>query len=112
MRKLALILVALALVAVSFYGCDERGITEPSVETNHELTSTVAEEGSPSQAPLLKPTEGAGAVLPFWATGGNANTKPDSRFLGTLDNQSLAFRANGVEAMRVTPEPAPIPPRR
>jgi hypothetical protein len=101
MRKFALLSAAFALVVVSFYGCDERGITEPSVETNNELISTVAEEGTPSQAPLLS-SKGGSAVLPFWASSGNKNTDPSSQFLGTVDNQPLVLRTNGAEALRVT----------
>jgi len=37
MRKVALILVALALVAVSFYGCDETNPTEPVVAEEQTL---------------------------------------------------------------------------
>jgi hypothetical protein len=99
MRKLALLSVAFALVAGSFYGCDETKLTEPSVN-NAESAVDVA-DNTPSQAPLLS-QENSEALLPFWTTGGNANTNPSSQFLGTLDNQSLAFRTNGVEALRVT----------
>lgn len=99
MRKLAFLFVAFALVAVSFYGCDETNLTEPPI-TNDESAADVT-ENTPSQAPLMASANGK-AVLPFWATGGNANTSPSSQFLGTLDNQSLAFRTNGAEAMRLT----------
>jgi len=99
MRKLAFLFVAFALVAVSFYGCDETKLTEPSV-TNDESAADVA-ENTPSQAPLLSSQNGK-AVLPFWATGGNANTNPSSHFLGTLDNKPLVLRTNGAEALRVT----------
>jgi len=98
MRKLAILSVAFALVAVSFYGCHETNLTEPSV-TNDESAADVA-ENTPSQSPLLS-SQGGKAVLPFWAIGGNANTNA-SNFLGTLDNQPLLFRTNGAEAMRVT----------
>ena len=100
MRKLALLSVAFALVAVGFYGCDKTHLTEPAPESNAE-TVAAAGEAVPSEAALFR-SEGGKAVLPFWAMVGNANTDPSSNFLGTLDNQPLLFRTNGAEAMRLT----------
>ena len=42
--------------------------------------------------------EGDGAP---WSTTGNSNTNPNSNFLGTKDNQSLVFRTNNAEVMRI-----------
>ena len=97
MRKLAFLCLAFALVAVSIYGCDETNLTEPSSDTAGNAAEEVI-----SQTPLLSPQNGK-AVLPFWATSGNANTQAASHFLGTLDNQPLVLKASGVEVMRVTP---------
>ena len=36
-----------------------------------------------------------------WRLTGNANTNPTNNFLGTTDNQALAFRTNGAERMRI-----------
>lgn len=38
-----------------------------------------------------------------WRITGNAGTTPATQFVGTTDNQSLAFRANNAEGMRLTP---------
>jgi hypothetical protein len=38
----------------------------------------------------------------FWSILGNAGTNPASRFVGTTDNQALAFRTNNTEWMRLT----------
>jgi len=100
MRKLAFLFVAFTLVAVSFYGCDETNLTEPSAAATGDPAASVVEE-VPSQAPLLS-SQGGKAVLPFWTTGGNGNTQAASHFLGTLDNQPLILKTNGTEALRVT----------
>lgn len=39
--------------------------------------------------------------MPPWDTRGNDRTNPATDFLGTTDNQPLAIRTNGVEALRV-----------
>ena len=36
-----------------------------------------------------------------WITTGNLGTNPSSNFVGTSDNQPLAFRTNNQEAMRI-----------
>jgi hypothetical protein len=36
-----------------------------------------------------------------WSTTGNSNTNPAQNFLGTKDNQSLVFRTNNAEVMRM-----------
>ncbi|MDZ7878530.1 MAG: hypothetical protein U5L45_12700 [Saprospiraceae bacterium] len=36
-----------------------------------------------------------------WSTTGNSNTDPISNFVGTKDNQSLVFRTNNAEVMRI-----------
>jgi hypothetical protein len=36
-----------------------------------------------------------------WSTTGNSNTDPTSNFVGTKDNQSLVFRTNNAEVMRM-----------
>ena len=36
-----------------------------------------------------------------WSTTGNSNTDPNSNFVGTKDNQSLVFRTNNAEVMRM-----------
>ncbi len=36
-----------------------------------------------------------------WSLTGNSGTNPNSNFLGTIDNQPLVFKANGVERLRV-----------
>jgi hypothetical protein len=36
-----------------------------------------------------------------WITTGNAGTNPTNNFLGTTDNQSLVFRTNNTERMRI-----------
>ena len=37
-----------------------------------------------------------------WGTSGNASTSPASNFIGTTDNQPLAFRVNNVEKLRLS----------
>jgi hypothetical protein len=37
-----------------------------------------------------------------WRLAGNAGTNPATQFVGTTDNQSLAFRTNNTDAMRIT----------
>jgi hypothetical protein len=39
--------------------------------------------------------------MPPWDTRGNDRTNPANNFLGTTDNQPLAIRTNGAEALRV-----------
>src|SRR5215207_8795453 len=39
--------------------------------------------------------------MPPWDTRGNDRTNPANDFLGTTDNQPLAIRTNGTEALRV-----------
>jgi hypothetical protein len=36
-----------------------------------------------------------------WSTTGNSNTNPNNNFLGTKDNQSLVFKTNNAEVMRL-----------
>ncbi len=36
-----------------------------------------------------------------WSTTGNSNTNPAQNFVGTKDNQSLVFRTNNAEVMRI-----------
>ena len=36
-----------------------------------------------------------------WTMGGNANTNPSTHFIGTTDNQPIAFRTNNTEALRI-----------
>jgi hypothetical protein len=43
-------------------------------------------------------------MLPFWSTGGNANTSPFSEFIGTSDDEPLVFKTNGSEVMRMNPD--------
>src|SRR5437763_16654112 len=44
----------------------------------------------------------AGAATSFyWNTTGNAGSTPSTNFIGTTDNQPLAFRTNNAEAMRI-----------
>ena len=38
----------------------------------------------------------------FWSVLGNSGTSPTTNFIGTYDNQSLAFRTNNIERMRLT----------
>jgi len=38
-----------------------------------------------------------------WTLNGNADTDPETKFLGTTDNQPLSIRTNGIEAIRVDP---------
>ncbi len=39
-----------------------------------------------------------------WNLTGNAGTSPTGNFIGTTDNQSLVFKTNNDEKMRITPE--------
>ena len=38
-----------------------------------------------------------------WNTTGNSGTNPSTNFIGTTDNQSLVFKTNNVEQMRLSP---------
>ena len=42
-----------------------------------------------------------------WHVGGNSGTTPGTDFIGTLDNQPLVFKANGVRVLRLEPTAAP-----
>jgi hypothetical protein len=44
-----------------------------------------------------------GSATSAWNLTGNAGTNPDTQFLGTTDAQSVVFRTNNSEAMRITP---------
>lgn len=46
---------------------------------------------------LINPANGA-----FWGLTGNSGTTPGTNFVGTTDNQDLAFRTNGTEKVRFT----------
>ena len=37
-----------------------------------------------------------------WNTTGNSGTNPTTNFIGTTDNQSLVFKTNNVEKMRIS----------
>jgi hypothetical protein len=51
---------------------------------------------------------GDGAALSgLWRLGGNAGTNPATQFIGTSDNQPLAFRVNNQPALRFTPAGVP-----
>jgi hypothetical protein len=39
-----------------------------------------------------------------WSVVGNSGTNTTSNFIGTTDNQSLVFRSNNTEVMRITPQ--------
>ena len=45
----------------------------------------------------------------FWQTGGNNGTLPGLNFIGTIDNQPLELRANGIRGLRIEPNPNGIP---
>jgi hypothetical protein len=53
-------------------------------------------DGANDRFQLVSP-QGANA----WTTLGNAGTDPANNFLGTTDNQGLAFRTNNLERMRI-----------
>lgn len=42
-----------------------------------------------------------GQASPSWGLSGNTGTNPSTNFLGTTDNQSLVFKTNNVERMRI-----------
>jgi hypothetical protein len=39
----------------------------------------------------------------FWKLGGNSGTTPGTHFLGTMDNQALELKVNGMRALRLVP---------
>ncbi|KXH82945.1 hypothetical protein [Chryseobacterium kwangjuense] len=39
-----------------------------------------------------------------WNLTGNSGTNPSNNFLGTTDNQTLMFKTNNTEAMRILPD--------
>jgi hypothetical protein len=43
-----------------------------------------------------------GGTSDAWLRTGNVGTNPATNFIGTLDNQGLAFRTNNTERMRIT----------
>jgi len=46
----------------------------------------------------------------FWQTVGNSGTSPtNGNFLGTTDNQPLELHAGGLRALRLEPDPRPVP---
>jgi hypothetical protein len=42
-----------------------------------------------------------------WSLTGNAGTTPGPNFLGTIDNQALELKVNGMRALRLEPNPVP-----
>lgn len=46
-------------------------------------------------------TNGGITTIPAWNLLGNSGTVPATNFLGTIDNQDMAFRTNNTEKMRV-----------
>jgi hypothetical protein len=64
---------------------------------NNAITSAKIADGTITNADLV-----SGTLNPLaWLLGGNSGTNPASQFLGTTDNQALAFRTNNVERMRL-----------
>lgn len=53
---------------------------------------------------LLAAVAGIQASAQSWNLTGNTGTNPTTNFIGTTDNQSLIFKANNAEKMRITPE--------
>jgi hypothetical protein len=99
--------VALALFAavplVWAYGCKDSPVEPTPVQAQ-----SVEEVAAPSQIGLAQDIKAAStsgkSVLPFWSTGGNANTGSFSEFVGTTDYQPLIFKTNGSEVMRANPD--------
>jgi len=53
---------------------------------------------------LLAAVFGLTANAQSWNLTGNTGTTPGTNFIGTTDNQSLIFKINNTEKMRITPE--------
>lgn len=53
---------------------------------------------------LLAAVAGIQASAQSWNLTGNSGTNPTTNFIGTTDSQSLIFKANNAEKMRITPE--------
>ena len=52
---------------------------------------------------LLVPAASLATTSPNWLTTGNAGSSAGTNFLGTTDAQSVVFKANKVEALRILP---------
>jgi len=52
---------------------------------------------------LLAVVAGLNANAQSWNLSGNAGTNPSSDFIGTTDAQSVVFKTNNVEKMKITP---------
>jgi hypothetical protein len=80
-----------------FAGVDTRIV---GADANGTLELVAA--GTPGQVLMQGATGPIWQDASGWALLGNASTTPATNFVGTTDNQGLAFRTNNLERMRLT----------
>lgn len=67
-----------------------------NIATN-ELTLEIEDDGVTAQTVDL-----SSLTDNDWSIAGNSGTNPSTNFIGTTDNQDLAFRTNNIEKVRIT----------
>ena len=94
-RKVAIVLVIMALIAV-FASIAFAATTPPawvSTETQNRLGNWFMKDQRKALYSLMDDLDNAGA---FWSLAGNAGTTPGTDFMGTSDAQNVVFKRNSV----------------
>lgn len=79
-------------------GTDDQNIQNLSFNNSTNILTVGIENGT-AQTVNLSVLDNTGND---WSINGNSGTNPTTNFIGTTDNQDLAFRTNNVEKVRIT----------
>lgn len=79
-------------------GTDDQNIQNLGFNTSTNILTVGIENGT-AQTVNLSTLDNTGND---WSINGNSGTNPTTNFIGTTDNQDLAFRTNNVEKVRIT----------
>ncbi|WP_426431618.1 tail fiber domain-containing protein [Winogradskyella sp. HB-48] len=79
-------------------GTDDQNIQNLSFNNSTNILTVGIENGT-AQNVDLSALDDTGND---WSINGNSGTNPSTNFIGTTDNQDLAFRTNNVEKVRIT----------
>lgn len=79
-------------------GTDDQNIQNLSFNNSTNILTVGIENGT-AQTVNLSALDNTGND---WSINGNSGTNPTTNFIGTTDNQDLAFRTNNVEKVRIT----------
>ena len=79
-------------------GTDDQNIQNLGFNTSTNILTVGIENGT-AQTVNLSTLNNTGND---WSINGNSGTNPTTNFIGTTDNQDLAFRTNNVEKVRIT----------